>query len=186
VKKNKRLIINLIIIAIVACFFITPLGHEGKILLNRIFSFSPEIIKKEDRTAVSDFDWKLKNEKWDFFNFQEAKGEVIFLHFWSSWRVPSIAEVKGIQKLYDQYKDKVTFYIITNEEREPVEEFMNEKEYTFPATYLIIGEKMPFDAEKIPSTYIIDKDGYVALERVGIAKWNSGDVKTLLDELIED
>ena len=185
-KKNRRLIINLSIIIIVLLFFITPLGHESKILLNRVFSFSPDVINKENREPVSDFDWKLKDANWDFFNFKNSKGKVVFVHFWASWRIPSISEVKSIQKLYNAYKDEVVFYIITNEERAPVEEFMQKAGYTFPVTYLIIGEKMPFDAEQIPSTYIIDKDGYVAVERLGIANWNSTQVKNLLDTLIED
>ena len=183
-KKNTRLIINLAIILIVLSFFVTPLGHEGKIFINRVLSFSPDIIKTENREQVDDFDWKLKDEDWSFINFKESRGKVIFLHFWASWRVPSIAGVKSIQKLYNDYKDEVVFYIISNEEKEPVEEFMEKNGYDFPVTYLIIGEKMPFDAERIPSTYIIDKDGYIAIEKEGMANWNSDDVKSLLDELI--
>lgn len=185
-KNKKRLIINILIIVVVLSFFVTPLGHESKVLLNRILAFSPDAIKEEDRKPVVDFDWKLKDENWDFFNFNEAKGEVIFVHFWASWRVPSIAEVKSIQKLYTDYKEKVTFYIITNEEREPVEKFMQKHGYDFKATYLIIGEKMPFDAENTPSTYIIDKEGYIAVEKKGVANWYSKGVKTLLDELLEE
>jgi len=186
VKKKKKLISNLLIILIVLAFFVTPLGYESKIILNRILAFSPDVVEKEDRVPVSDFDWKLKDNNWDFFNFKEAKGKVIFVHFWSSWRIPSIAETKSIQKLYSTYKDEVVFYIITNEEKEPVEEFMIKNEYDFPVTYLIIGEKMPFDAERIPSTYIIDKEGYIAIKKNGIANWYSKDVRELLEILIED
>ncbi|NAS32758.1 redoxin domain-containing protein [Flavobacteriaceae bacterium R38] len=185
-KKNKRLISNILIILVVLAFFVTPLGYESKIILNRILSFSPDVVKEEDRIPVADFDWKLKDENWDFFNFENAKGKVIFVHFWASWRVPSVAEAKGIQKLYDKYKDDVVFYIITNEDKAPVEEFMQKRGYNFPVTYLIIGEKMPFDAEKIPSTYIIDKEGYIAIEKEGIANWYSKDVRELLDTLIEN
>ncbi|WP_340077421.1 TlpA disulfide reductase family protein [Leptobacterium sp. I13] len=184
-KITRKSIYNLLVILIILAFFVTPLGDQSKILLNRIFASSPYVIEEVQRKPISDFDWKLKDDDWNFFNFEVSKGNVIFVHFWASWQIPSIAELHSIQKLYDNYKEQVDFYIITNEEKEPVETFMKEKKYTFPVTYLIIGEKMPFNAEKIPSTYILDKEGDIAVEKKGIANWNSNTVKELLDNLIE-
>ncbi len=185
-KINKKLIVNLSLIIFIGIFFIPPVAHESKILLNRILAFSPNVVKTEDRTPVKDFDWKLKDKNWDFFNFEQSKGKVIFVHFWASWRVPSIAESKSIQKLYNEFGNQVDFYLITNEDRPPVEEFMAEYKYNFPVTYLIIGEKMPFDAEKVPSTFIIDRDGLIAVEKYGVANWYSDDVRNLLKRLIEN
>ena len=185
-KIRKKSVINLMLIVLVGAFFIPPVAHEAKVLLNRILAFSPDVIKTENRQPVKDFDWKLKDENWDFFNFSKSKGNVIFVHFWASWRVPSIAEAKSIQKLYDEFKGKVDFYLITNEEKKPVIEFMEKNGHDFPVTYLIIGEKMPFDAQKVPSTYIIDRDGYITVEKFGVANWYSDDVRTLLKRLIEN
>ncbi|XLS30350.1 TlpA family protein disulfide reductase [Flavobacteriaceae bacterium M23B6Z8] len=183
---RKKSVLNLFFILLIGVFFIPPVAHESKVLLNRILAFSPDVVKAEERKAVKDFDWKLKDENWDFFNFEESKGKVIFVHFWASWRVPSIAEAKSIQKLYDEFKGRVEFYLITNEEREPVIEFMEKNEYNFPVTYLIIGEKMPFDPEEVPSTFIIDSDGFIAVEKKGVANWYSKDVRELLNSLLEN
>lgn len=185
-KIRKKSVVNLLFILLIGMFFIPPVAHEAKVLLNRILAFSPDVVNTEERKEVEDFDWKLKDENWDFFNFNESKGKVIFVHFWASWRVPSIAEAKSIQKLYDEYKGKVDFYLVTNEEREPVIKFMEKTGHTFPVTYLIIGEKMPFDPEKVPSTYIIDRDGYIAVEKFGVANWYSTDVRELLSDLMEN
>ena len=68
---------------------------------------------------------------------------------------------------------------------EPVEEMMKKRNFHFKVTYLIIGEKMPFDAEKIPAGYIVDKEGYVRAEKEGIARWNSDAVHELLDSIIQ-
>lgn len=38
---------------------------------------------------------------------------------------------------------------------------MAKRGFDFNVTYLIIGEKMPFDPEVIPSGYVIDKQGSV-------------------------
>ena len=185
-SRTRKLIINLLLIGIILSFFFTPLGFESKILLNRIFASAPKVLTAEKRQPIQDYNWKLKDENWDIFNFKRSEGRVVFLVFWASWRVPSLAELNGIQKLYDDYEGRVDFYIITNEEKAPVEELMKDRNYSFPVTYLIIGEKMPFDADEIPSGYILDKKGNVAAKRKGVGRWNSKKVRTLLNELISE
>ncbi|WP_340065422.1 TlpA disulfide reductase family protein [Ascidiimonas aurantiaca] len=185
-KISKKTIRSLLLMLLVGIFFIPPVAHESKVFLNRILAFSPNTVPSDDREPVTDFDWKLKDENWEIFNFKRSEGNVVFVHFWASWKIPSVAEVKSIQKLYNEFNGKVDFYIITNEMREPVVEFMEENEYSFPVTYLIIGEKMPFDANKVPSSYIIDKDGLIVVQKEGIANWYSKDIRDLLESLIND
>ena len=76
--------------------------------------------------------------------------------------------------------------LITNEESEPVEAFMEEQEFTFPITYLIIGEKAPIDANTVPASYVIDKSGNIVIHEEGISDWNTDKTYTLLDELIAE
>ena len=181
---KPKTILNLALILFVLSFFVTPLGYESKILLQRIFASSVEILPENEQYKI-DFDWKLKDRNNKEFNFSQSKGsKPVVVYFWSSWRITSVADLAGIQKLYNDYKDKVDFYIITNELPEPVEELMNKRGYDFRVTYLIIGEKMPFDAEKIPSGYIIDKQGIVKAKSDRISRWNSDAVRQLLDDLV--
>lgn len=185
-KINKKTILNVVLILFILSFFVTPIGYYGKIWLNRMFSFSPEVIEMAERQQITDYDWKLKDEEWNFFNFEKSKGKVILVNFWASWRLPSEAELASIQELYDRYKGKMDFYIITDEEREPVEAFMQEHDFTFPLTYLIIGEKMPIDASNVPASYLIDKSGNIVIHEEGISDWSTGKVYRLLDELIAE
>jgi thiol-disulfide isomerase/thioredoxin len=184
-KNRKKTILNVIVILFILSFFVTPLGHYGKIFLNRIFSFSPAIIPEADREKITDYSWRLKDAEWNFFNFEKSKGKVVFINFWASWRLPSEAELKGIQKLYNDYKDQVDFYIITNENRPPVEEFMEKNDFHFPVTYLIIGDKSSVEIpEKPPHSYLVDKEGNIVIDKEGIADWNTSKVRTILDDLV--
>ncbi len=185
-KVTKKTILNIALILFILSFFVTPLGHYGKIFLNRIFSFSPPVIEVSQRERITDYDWKLKDAEWNFFNFEKSKGNVIFINLWASWKLPSEAELASIQKMYDKYKGKMDFYIITNENRPPVEEFMAKHDFDFPVTYLIIGEKMPIDPDEVPSSYLIDKSGDVVIYKKKIADWNTSKVYTLLDKLIAE
>ncbi|NAS11899.1 redoxin domain-containing protein [Flavobacteriaceae bacterium R33] len=181
---KKKTLLNILLIAFVLSFFVTPLGHQGKLFLNRLFSFSPPVIAQAEREQITDYNWTLKDPEWNFFNFERSRGKVVFMNFWASWRLPSEAELKSVQALYDRYGDKVDFYIITDEERPPVEEFLAKNGFTFPVTYLIIGERAPVVTEEPPRSYIIDKDGYVVVSKDGIADWDNSKVYALFDELL--
>jgi len=185
-KISKKTGLNIVLILFVLSFFVTPMGHYGKILLNKMISFSPEVVDSAERQKLVDYDWKLKDANWDFFNFERSKGKVILINLWASWKLPSEAELASIQELYDRYRGKMDFYIITNETREPVEAFMEKHGFTFPVTYLIIGERTPFPLGPVPSSYLLDKKGNIIIEKQGISDWSTEKVYGLLDSLIAE
>lgn len=183
--KNKKTILNVLLILLIISFFITPVGYYGKLFLNQIFSSSPDIIADANRDALPNYDWRLKDEAWEFFNFKKSEGRVIIVVFWASWKLPACeAEMRSLQKLYEDYGDKVDFYAITNENRPPVEEFVEKVKITIPITYLIIGDKSPLKIKEPPSSYIIDKSGKIVAEEEGISDWNTEKVRSLLDQLL--
>jgi len=185
VKKNT--VVTIAVILFILSFFITPVGHYGKLFLNRVFSFAPYVVEESQRRQVTDYDWRLKDEEWNFFNFEKSKGRIVFINFWASWRLPSEAELQSIQEVYERYKDRVDFYIITNENRPPVEAFMEKHEFTFPVTYLIIGDKSAVAVpEKPPYSYVLDKNGYIVIEQNGIADWMSSKATRVFDELLKE
>lgn len=185
-KIKRKTILNLLLIAFVVSFFVTPLGYYSKVWLNTLFAAAPKIIAVDNREKILDYEWKLKDEDWAFINFNSSKGKVVFINFWASWRLPSAAELKGIQKLYDRYGDKVDFYIITNEERPPVQEFMKKNDFTFPVTYLIIGERTPVAVLEPPASFLIDKNGFVVIKQEDITDWNSPKIDALIDGLLAE
>jgi len=183
---KRKTVLNILLILLVLSFFVTPLGYHGKILLNKVFSFSPEVVPPQKRDTIRDYNWPLKDAQWKFFNFNRSEGKVIFINFWASWRLPCAAELQSIQELYSRYGDQVDFYLITNEERAPVRAFMEEEEFDFPVTYLIIGEKTPVKADGPPRSYIIDKHGAVVVDKKGIADWDNAKIYRLLDRLLKE
>lgn len=183
---RRKTVFNIAMIALILSFFVTPLGDYSKVLLNKLFSFSPDVTKEINREQFTGYDWKLKDAEWKFFNFKRSKGKVVFINFWRSWIIPSHAELESIQKLYDAYKGRVDFYIITNEEREPVEIFMEEKGFTFPVTYSIEGDPMPVDGSNPPQSYLLDKDGSIVISKEGVADWDNDKVKDLIDKLLAE
>lgn len=183
---NKKTVFTLVLIVFILSFFLTPMGHWGKVFLMRVFAPTPEIIAVAEREQLPNYKWQLKDANWDFFNFDISKGRVTFVKFWSSWNIKSTSELADIQELYDLYNEQVDFYIITDEERPIVELFMKENKFTFKLTYLIIGEPAPFVVPEPPAAYIIDKNGFIVVKENSNANWNNATIRELFDNLISE
>ncbi len=183
---KKQTVYTLLIIAFVLSFFVTPLGDFSKEILNKSFATAPTIINKENQGKLADYNWKLKRADWSFFNFEEAKNQVVFINFWATWDLPSRAQLDDVQKLYSRYKGQMKFYVITDQERQLPEELMIRKDYTFPITYQIIGEPSPIKLLKPGGSYILDKNGNIVVHQTAIADWDNEKVSSLIANLISE
>ena len=146
----------------------------GSIILIAVF--------QEDRNA--DLDWKLpsKTDGFPDINLNEYEGEVIFINLWAEWCPPCVAEMPSIQNLYVEYKDRVKFVTVVTDYNEATEEYMNETGYCFPVYESHLPQSYGY--ETFPTTWIIDRKGNIVIKRVGEFKWDSQEVKNLLDTLL--
>jgi thiol-disulfide isomerase/thioredoxin len=134
-----------------------------------------------------DINWTLKTTNGMEINLEEEfKDQVVFINFWATWCPPCIAEMPTIEKLYQRYKDKIGFAMISNEDIETIADFKNRNKYTFPVYQIEMEIPEIFNLSSIPITFIISPDRKIALKHVGGADWNHEDVINFLDELIND
>jgi len=183
---KKQTVYTLLLIALVLAFFIPPVSDYSKIQLNRIFDSAPTIIDAEKGGKITSYNWKLKDANWEYFNFDRSKGKVVFINFWASWHLPSRAQFKDIEQLYNRHKGEVEFYFITNEERPPVEEFLLKNKYDLPITYQIIGEPSPIQIMEPPGSYVLDKNGFIRIHQTDISDWNNTKVNELFTALLAE
>lgn len=97
------------------------------------------------------------------FTLSEQQGKVVLLNFWATWCSPCVEEMPALEKIYQEYGDQVEVLAVDcGEEKETVDQFLEEKDYSFPVAYdekNEISEKYPSDG--IPYTLVIGKDGTV-------------------------
>ncbi|WP_165389031.1 TlpA family protein disulfide reductase [Aquimarina brevivitae] len=157
-----------------------------QIYLNRLFSLSPDMIEKEERSSVSDYDWKLHGVNRESMNFKELKGKVVVLNFWNSWKPSSIAEMYSLQDLYNHYRnnDDIAFVFLTEDDDPEINKYLKDKKYEYPIYRSLSTYPEPFVMNPIPGTYVLDKGGQIAIYKRGVADWNTNTVKEYLDQLI--
>ena len=117
---------------------------------------------------------------------EEFNDQIVFINFWATWCPPCIAEMPTIEKLYQKYKDKIGFAMISNEYIGMLEDFKNRNKYTFPVYQIEMDVPEVFNLSIIPATFIISPDRKIILKHVGGADWSHEDVTNFLDELLDD
>ena len=168
-----------------AIALVIVLYKPSRIWVIRQFSFSPSVDKVAENKMIKDYNWQLKGLNTSNFNFSDLKGKVIFLNFWATWCPPCVAELPSIQNFYNDYKDKVAFVFISNENWAEINLFFKEKGYDFPVYAYGGGKLNDLPAIKsIPRTFVIDKEGNIRVDKAGAADWNSASFRKQIDSLI--
>ncbi len=185
-KFNKKNISNLIFVILLVLFFIPNTRGMMQIYLTRIFSFSPGVVEVDERKNVVSYDWKLHGVNTESINFDTTKGKVVLLNFWATWKAASIAEIYSLQKLYNDYKEKVVFVFLTEDDDPEIKEYMSAKKYYYPIYRSLSTYPEPFVMKPRPATYVLDKNGNIVIYKRGPANWNSDQVRETLNKLLAE
>ena len=200
-KKKKRTWIQYGVFAILAITLYATGLHTEVIgfaqrgllatgLMNPDVEEIAQVRQDENETATTpeptkaDFNLKLIDRDGNITSLESMKGKVIFMNFWATWCPPCIAEMPSIDKLHDEMGDEVVFVMLSlDQDFELAKAFDKRKGYNLPLYTL--GGNLPdmYESSAIPTTYVIDAAGNLALTHKGMADYNSEEFKTFLNSL---
>jgi peroxiredoxin len=80
----------------------------------------------------------------------------------------------------------MVFIFITNDPREKVAQFYQEKQHDFPTYQLVSNPAPEISTRSLPTTFIIDKQGRIVDKEVGASNWNSSGYRKLFDALLAE
>lgn len=143
----------------------------NKINESRIDNYKAEVESKTENNKVKALDFTLYDQYGKEHKLSDYKGKTVFLNIWATWCPPCKAEMPHIEELYNEYnknnEDVIILGVSTpnlgNEgDEKHISKFLKDNEYTFPVVFdnnadLIYG----YSIQSFPSTFIIDKEGYV-------------------------
>ncbi|CEQ20641.1 cytochrome C-type biogenesis protein [[Clostridium] sordellii] len=124
---------------------------------------------KEEKTKALDF--TLYDQYGKEHKLSDYKGKTIFLNLWATWCPPCRDEMPYIEELYKEYKkntDEVVILGVASPnlgqegDAKHVKDFLKQEGYTFPVLLDEGGSLVyQYGISSFPSTFIIDKDGYI-------------------------
>lgn len=134
-------------------------------------NYKAEVENKTENNKVKALDFTLYDQYGKEHKLSDYKGKTVFLNIWATWCPPCKAEMPHIEELYNEYnknnEDVIILGVSTpnlgNEgDEKHISQFLKDNEYTFPVLFdnnadLIYG----YSIQSFPSTFIIDKEGYV-------------------------
>jgi|GEM_PF-409390 thiol-disulfide isomerase/thioredoxin len=116
----------------------------------------------------------------------DAEGNLVFLNLWATWCGPCLAEMPAMASLYEELSGRgFSMVAVSDEDPETVREFLEESPYPF--TILLDPENVlgqRFEVMALPSTFIIDREGRLALRQTGAYHWNAADILEQFEPLL--
>ncbi|WP_297135240.1 cytochrome c biogenesis protein/redoxin [Terrisporobacter sp.] len=127
--------------------------------------------KDEEKDKVESIDFTLYDQYGKEHKLSDYKGKTVFLNFWATWCPPCKSEMPHIEEIYKEYgknnEDVVVIGVASPNlgkevSKEEIIEFLEKNNYTFPVLFDESGMVMyQYGINSYPSTFIIDKEGYV-------------------------
>ena len=109
----------------------------------------------------------------------------IFINIWATWCGPCRTELPSINSLYEKYEKDIEFILVSpNESIKILKEFAKDNNYKLPI-YTAIGQTpSQLQTNSYPTTIIIDKNKNITHKMKGAHDWNTEEVYSILNELI--
>lgn len=132
----------------------------------------------------ANFDLRLLDADGNVTTLEEFKGKVIFLNMWATWCPPCIAEMPSIDKLHEEMGDEVAFVMLSlDEDFEKAKAFDERKGYDLPIYELASNLPAMYRSSSIPTTFVIDAEGNLAMTHKGMADYSDPEFKKFLNSL---
>ncbi|MFC2125339.1 TlpA family protein disulfide reductase [Bacteroidota bacterium] len=178
------------ILAIFAFLYFTGLYKDvagtlqGLILKTGIIKPDTEV-NIED-TEIADYGFRVVDADGSIIDVSEWKGRVIFLNIWATWCPPCIAEMPGINKLYnDIHKEDIIFLMLSvDEDFQKAIDFVKRKEFDFPVYGLYSSVPAVYSGKVIPTTYVISPEGRIMIRKEGMADYDSESFRSFLRSML--
>ena len=139
-------------------------------------------------SEAADFDLSGVNN--NTMKLSDMRGSVVLVNFWATWCTSCIEEMPALERLAEVLSGNPHFKIVTILYRDDLNrayQYLRQNGYIFPV-YVNPDGNAPglFGITGVPETFIIDKKGVLRDKVIGPADWDSPQIVSSLQALINE
>ena len=185
-KKTLTIITDVLFVVFIVLLLIPGTRKDVAALFIRLTSLPPSELSQTQQYPISQDakQWIVTDMNGQNHTLGDWLDKPVFVNFWATWCPPCVAEMPGISDLYEQYKGRVHFVLLSDESPSKINAFAQEHQYQNLPFYRYQFVPHDFSTRSIPTTFILSTEGKVVLSKKGAARWHSGKVEKLLDDLL--
>lgn len=183
--KNLKIIYTSFSIVLIL-FFLNPVVFKDKAVGDIDYMKALSLFVLDERPKAKNF--ILRDLNGNQVNLEDHRGKIVFLNFWATWCPPCREEMPAMEKLHNRFKkdDFIILAIDLQENRQQVKRFKERFKLTF--TILLDSEGKVgsmYGIRSIPTTYLVDRKGYLIGGALGARDWASDDAIKLFEHLLK-
>ena len=134
-------------------------------------------------------DFRLRDIDGNTVRLYDLKGKVVLLNFWATWCPSCRFEMPAMEALHKELSSQglVVLAVALRESAEDVRAFYKEHSLSVPALLDHNAEAFElYDTWSLPTTFLIDKRGYLVGKAVGYREWNSDQTNAFFTRLLKE
>lgn len=151
------------------------------------FDLGPPAFARSEERAPIDLSGTFRTLDGKEVSLENFRHKVLFLNVWATWCGPCRAEMPDMADLYRKLSPQgLSMVAVTDEDAQTVRSFLEKKPYPF--TVLVDPENIlsrRFGIGAIPTTFVIDSQGRLALRKTGSYPWASAEAMESFRELLK-
>lgn len=145
-------------------------NNEDHEILEAASSDQGNAQSSENSSAEPALDFTLLDLEGNEVSLQNFRGKNVYLNFWATWCKWCVQEMPDMETIYWENVDNdlVILAVDVGEDSAKVEKYIEERGYPFQV--LLDPDKSvakAYHIRSIPVSIFIDRDGYIAYQRVG-------------------
>ena len=177
---NKK-ILGIVTVVVLTTILLFSCNGEKNANLNE-----PNIISFEEQQVLKDYNWKLIGLTGKSFNLLVKTNNVIVVKYFSISDELCNAEMETFNAVYEEFKTKIDFIVVTNEDQLKVKQYLEKEGYLFPVFYSLSEPPFKIEPQKnIYKSIVVSRKGRIVVDNNLAVNWDCDEIRDILNGLIK-
>jgi len=150
---------------------------------------TPALQILEPRVEAPDF--VLSDLGGKYHQLSALQGKVVVINFWATWCPPCLGELPSLQRLWKKYEQRNFLLLAVSVDDEPASLTRFVRRFRSPLTFPVLSDTELQTArfwplKGLPTSFVVDKEGKVAVIVHGARQWDSAETLRLIEYLMNE